>query len=200
MKRCTKCGDEKPTGEFSKDALRKDGLNYWCKQCSRAAAVAWSKNNREKHRARSSNWAANNPEKCKEYAVKSRAKNRDARKAYNAKWRAENPDKVRAMEARCRAKNPEAFRIKVQNRRVRELANAGELSKDIAERLFKLQRGKCACCKEPLGNDFHRDHIMPLALGGANTDDNIQLLRAKCNLRKSAKHPIDFMQQRGFLL
>jgi 5-methylcytosine-specific restriction endonuclease McrA len=44
------------------------------------------------------------------------------------------------------------------------------------------------------------DHIIPLALGGTNTDDNIQLLRAKCNKQKGAKHPIDFMQQRGFLL
>jgi 5-methylcytosine-specific restriction endonuclease McrA len=44
------------------------------------------------------------------------------------------------------------------------------------------------------------DHIIPLALGGANTDDNIQLLRATCNLQKHTKHPIDFMQQRGYLL
>lgn len=71
---------------------------------------------------------------------------------------------------------------------------------DIAERLFKLQRGKCACCKQPLGDDYHMDHIMPLSLGGSNTDDNIQLLRAKCNQQKSAKHPVDFMQQRGFLI
>lgn len=35
---------------------------------------------------------------------------------------------------------------------------------------------------------------------GTNTDDNIQLLRKLCNLQKSAKHPVDFMQQRGFLL
>lgn len=44
------------------------------------------------------------------------------------------------------------------------------------------------------------DHIMPLALGGTNTDDNIQLLCPTCNRSKHAKHPVDFMQQRGFLL
>jgi len=41
---------------------------------------------------------------------------------------------------------------------------------------------------------------MPLALGGANADDNIQLLRSTCNQQKHAKHPVDFMQQKGFLL
>lgn len=74
------------------------------------------------------------------------------------------------------------------------------MSSGLAIRLYKLQRGKCACCGLPLGDDYHLDHIMPLALGGTNTDDNIQLLRAKCNMQKSAKHPVDFMQQRGFLL
>jgi hypothetical protein len=41
---------------------------------------------------------------------------------------------------------------------------------------------------------------MPLALGGSNTDDNMQLLRAICNYHKYTKHPIDFMQSKGFLL
>lgn len=42
--------------------------------------------------------------------------------------------------------------------------------------------------------------IVPLALGGTNTDGNMQLLRSTCNQKKHAKHPVDFMQQRGFLL
>jgi 5-methylcytosine-specific restriction endonuclease McrA len=80
------------------------------------------------------------------------------------------------------------------------MASGGKLSPDLAERLYELQGGKCACCGKPLGEKYHLDHIMPLALGGANTDDNMQLLTARCNIQKSAKHPIDFMQERGFLL
>lgn len=41
---------------------------------------------------------------------------------------------------------------------------------------------------------------MPLALGGANEDWNIQLLRQRCNNQKKAKHPVDFMQSKGYLL
>lgn len=55
-------------------------------------------------------------------------------------------------------------------------------------------------CGKPLGDAYHLDHVMPLALGGSNTDDNMQLLRDRCNLQKHAKHPVDFMQERGFLL
>lgn len=36
--------------------------------------------------------------------------------------------------------------------------------------------------------------------GGANDKSNIQLLCPHCNLSKGAKHPVDFMQERGMLL
>jgi len=79
--------------------------------------------------------------------------------------------------------------------------NGGELSKNLVAKLFKLQGGQCACgCGGDLGEDYHLDHRMPLALGGSNTDGNMQLLRKRCNLRKGAKHPIKFMQENGFLL
>ena len=115
-------------------------------------------------------------------------------------WRSENKEKVRLNSQRWQSANPEKCRIKDHNRRARKLASGGKLSHGLAVKLFKLQRGKCAFCKQPLGVKYHLDHIMPLALGGSNTDDNIQLLHATCNFQKSAKHPIDFMQQRGFLL
>ena len=86
------------------------------------------------------------------------------------------------------------------NRRARMLEVGGKLSSGLSGRLFKLQRGKCACCKLPLGDDYHLDHIIPIDLGGANEDWNIQLLRAKCNCQKHNTHPIDFMQSKGFLL
>ena len=91
-------------------------------------------------------------------------------------------------------------RINCQNRRARKIAVGGKLSKGLTEKLYKLQRGKCACCGKLLGDNYHLDHRMPIALGGANEDWNIQLLRSTCNHEKHAKHPIDFMQERGYLL
>lgn len=91
-------------------------------------------------------------------------------------------------------------RVNCQNRRARKRENGGKLSADLKDRLFKLQRGKCACCGKPLGDRYHLDHIIPIALGGPNEDWNIQLLKASCNARKGCKDPIEFMQQQGFLI
>ena len=128
------------------------------------------------------------------------AANPERYKAGSAAWQAKNPDRLKTNVSAWQKANPEARRIHRQNRRARERANGGILSKGLEQKLFKLQKGKCPCCKQPLGNNFNLDHIVPLALGGSNTDDNIQLLRQRCNNQKNAKHPIDFMQQRGFLL
>ena len=156
-----------------------------CKPCGKAYKATWSAANRDKLNAKSAAWKAANPEKVK---------------ASKAGYQLANREKVNAQINAWRKANPEAMRIICQNYRSRKRANGGTLSKGLAENLFKLQKGKCPCCHQPLGNDYHLDHIVPMALGGSNTDDNIQLLRATCNHQKHAKHPIDFMQQRGFLL
>lgn len=157
--------------------------------------------NPDKKNAATAKWAAANPEKVKAAYAKWRAANTDKRKALAIKWYAANLEKAKARAVAWNAAHPEIMRIHCHNRRARQRANGGVLSKGLAGKLFKLQRGKCACgCGQPLGTDYHLDHIMPVALGGTNTDDNIQLLTATCNMQKSAKHPVDFMQQRGFLL
>lgn len=167
----------------------------------RATTKAWELVNPEKSRAGKAAWRAANPERQRAAVLAWHAANKDKGIAASARYRAANPDKAKAAQAAWRAKNQEANRVHLNNRRARKAAAGGKLSPGLAGRLFKLQRGKCACgCAQPLGDDYHLDHIMPLALGGTNTDDNIQLLRSKCNQQKHAKHPVDFMQQRGFLL
>lgn len=195
MKTCTKCSETKPKTEFGKDVSSRNGLRSSCKVCNAAYCAAYRAANpaykatyyaanADKVRAPSSAWAKANPDKVR---------------AANTAYRAANTEKVRATKAAYRSANPEAKRIYDHNRIARKREAGGKLSKCLADKLFKLQRGKCACCKQPLGTDYHLDHIMPIALGGTNTDDNIQLLRATCNRQKHAAHPVDFMQRRGFL-
>lgn len=221
MKTCTKCHETKPKTEFSKNSKTRDGLQAWCKACQSAAYAKWLSTNHdnrkaidtkwravpaniEKRRVAGSKYLAENPAMCKESSAKSRAipANRERRKAYHAKWRAVpvNRAKVRASSAKSKAANPEARRIQDHTRRARKRGAGGKLSKGLAARLFAMQRGKCACCGKPLGKNYHLDHVMPLKLGGTNTDNNIQLLLSMCNQHKHAKHPVDFMQAKGFLL
>lgn len=190
MKTCTKCSEVKPKTEFYKHAGTRDGLHNYCKVCMGVANAKWAAANREKRNADK-----------RDVSAKLYAANSENEKARSAKWYAANREKKRESVSKWNAANPNAIRIQSHNYRARKREAGGNLSKGLAAKLFALQRGKCACgCNQPLGTDYHLDHIMPLALGGTNTDDNIQLLRATCNHQKSAKHPVDFMRQRGFLL
>lgn len=133
-------------------------------------------------------------------AKKWQAENKERDIANKASWRSANRHRWSKYTATWRAKNPDAAIVIKHTRRARQRNAQGTLSKDLIKRLFSLQKGMCPCCRKPLGDDYQLDHKMPLALGGSNTDSNMQLLRAQCNRQKHAKHPVDFMQERGFLL
>ena len=151
------------------------------------------------HRAR-----ASDPEYMRKMAERSaayRAANPDASKRQNARRRAVNPELARQQSREWFAAHPDKRAIYEQNRRAKKRANGGRLSPGLKVRLYASQKGACACCRAgfPLG-DLHMDHVMPLSKGGANADDNMQLLCQPCNQSKHAKHPVDFMQERGYLL
>jgi 5-methylcytosine-specific restriction endonuclease McrA len=134
------------------------------------------------------------------YKAKYRAKHKAAIAAAQAEWKTKNKESVTAYQANYYLTNTDKYRTYENNRRALKRKYPGKLSSNLPERLYALQKGKCACCGAKLGNKYHLDHRMPLALGGSNTDDNMQLLTPKCNLQKHAKHPVDFMQERGFLI
>jgi hypothetical protein len=48
MKRCTKCGFEKPLDDFPANKLTRDGRGSWCKQCVSANTAAYLKTDRGK--------------------------------------------------------------------------------------------------------------------------------------------------------
>ena len=161
---------------------------------------AWIEKNKDKATAAGKSWRVENKEKMDASRKRWYDKNRDKKRQSDLNWYAENKDKASAKNAKWRKENKDKVRAGWQNRKAKKLAYGGKLTPGLSAKLFALQRGKCACCGEPLGENYHMDHVMPLALGGPNTDDNMQLLRKICNLQKHTKHPIDFMQSRGFLL
>ena len=65
-------------------------------------------------------------------------------------------------------------------------ASGHHTSADV-QRLFDRQRGQCALCGVSIYAGFHVDHRMPICRGGSNNPDNLQLLCARCNLRKGSK-------------
>lgn len=177
--------------------------------------AAYQMANRDKQKARSAKWYAVNREKviaksgawakANKDVVNARSAARykafpEKVKATNAAWLARNAERKNATNAAWKREHPEAARIQCQNRRAsKRNAEGTHTASDIAS-LMVLQRGKCACCRTSIKDGYHVDHIMPLAKEGGNDRFNLQLLCPTCNLQKSAKHPVDFMQSRGFLL
>ena len=73
-------------------------------------------------------------------------------------------------------------------------SDAPRRSKNIKQLLFKRQEGQCAgnCGTDGLGRYldldlFEVDHIVASTKGGADVDDNLQLLCSTCNRRKGSK-------------
>jgi hypothetical protein len=54
---------------------------------------------------------------------------------------------------------------------------------EVRRAVFERDGGKCVECDSNF--DLQYDHILPVALGGATTVENLQLLCADCNRRKS---------------
>ena len=50
--------------------------------------------------------------------------------------------------------------------------------------VYKRDQGKCVHCNSD--KELHFDHIIPVSKGGGNSDENIQILCQRCNLKKSA--------------
>ena len=185
MKTCTKCGETKPFSQFHKKSASKCGYKPRCKACIQEESMSYYKDNRTRMNEYNKAWAD---------------ANRDRNLEFKARYRDKNRDCIRQKSREYSAAHPEIGRNSVLNYRARKAAASGRLSNGLGNRLMSIQKGKCACCRKPISNGYHMDHIMPLKLGGTNTDDNIQLLCQTCNLQKSARHPVDFMQSKGFLI
>lgn len=129
-----------------------------------------------------------------EQSAKLNARSRD--------WYAKNKERKATAQAKWNAANPEAARLYAHKRRALKRQRGGGFSRDIVARLIGLQGGRCAVCSRKFSASlsYEIDHITPLALGGRDVDENAQLLCRKCNRQKHAKDPIQFMQERGFLL
>jgi len=155
----------------------------------------WRINNKKLIAIQVSNWRNNNLERYINWLDDTK----ERRIIYGIAYRSKNKERDSKAKAAWQRNNSELRKISRHKRRALQLNTKGSLSKGITEKLLALQRNRCACCKKSVKSGHHLDHIMPLKLGGSNTNDNIQILCPTCNLQKAAKHPIDFMQSRGFL-
>jgi len=58
------------------------------------------------------------------------------------------------------------------------------IPEDVRREVFRRDGGRCAVCG--IDELLQFDHVIPVALGGASTPENLQLLCAPCNREKGA--------------
>lgn len=153
----------------------------------------------QKSKERIKKYEEDNKERLTQYRKEYYQKNREYKIKYSAEYHARNPEKVAIWRKNADPVKKKIHRINNKLTRKNRIKDAGKLSSDIVPRLMKLQKGKCRACGKPLKDDYHIDHIIPLAKGGQNTDNNCQLLHSKCNLSKGARDPYEHAQRLGVL-
>ena len=94
-KYCKKCDTTKPVSEFHKNAVSKDGLALYCRQCKNQMGKEWRKSNPDYKKDPNylKEWRKNNPDKVKE-------------------WKKNNPDKVKEYARRGR---PRQYGITIED-------------------------------------------------------------------------------------
>lgn len=142
-------------------------------------------------------WAAANPEAIKAIRLKAAAKFRNVhRERSNSqsragleKWRKAHPERYR-----------EYHRVSECARRARKRAAGGSFTLTQIDSIFLKQKGRCTACLASIKSKYEIDHVVPLAKGGDNSIQNIQLLCPKCNRDKAALDPIEWAQKHGRLI
>jgi 5-methylcytosine-specific restriction endonuclease McrA len=91
---------------------------------------------------------------------------------------------VHERERRRRRRIDRALDMMVADSRAAGPRREG-VPEEVRREVFRRDGGRCARC----GSDelLQFDHVIPVALGGASTAANLQLLCAPCNRDKGAK-------------
>lgn len=196
-KTCNICLQEKPFSAFSKHKGGKYGLQSKCKLCEHDNNIQYHLDNREVLNAKTREHYSENRER--EIARVS-AYNKAHRIQINIGkrlWGELNKDKIKVCNRKQYLRNPTLYRIHARNYELKKKVAGQHTQKDV-DLLVIRQNGKCVYCDHLLVNGYHVDHWRPLARGGSNNPDNLQLLCPTCNRKKWAHDPIEYEARIGF--
>ena len=224
---CKICEIEKSRSEFSKRGSAADGLRSECKICCSEYDAKLRKELREKAKyVVDENYLSQlkvcagcgKEKQYREFKLENKLVpsykcldclkvdrkeyytiNKEKEAVVNKQYRQTNPEKLREIYRNYRINNIEYCRTKSRNRYAWRIQSIDQHTVEDVFRLYEEQNGVCRYCSEPLGNDYHVDHIFPLSIYKYNGPLDLQLLCEGCNVSKLNKDPIMYERKRGIL-
>lgn len=187
MKVCSKCKTEKDLSSFRKDATRKDGYEYVCKNCGRQKDKNRYWSDADKQRQRGIEYYWRDPEDRKQKANQRRRENAEYYRAIGRQDYAKNPEKYRGKTQNWRKLNHTKVIAYNGKRRSEKLMAApswlSAIQRAQIQEFYDIAKAKTM----QTGVKHHVDHIHPLkgnGFNGLHVPWNLRVTTAKENLTK----------------
>lgn len=177
-----------------------------CMECCRIQSKEYGRSNPDKIADKNRKFRNDNPDYFAQYNAWYQKdyyeRNRDEIILKSRKYYNDNKDIISERSKKYYSENLHVYAASRARRRDACLKAEGVHTAEDISIMLDRQKNRCAepTCGVDLSDGYHVDHIMPLSKGGSNWPSNLQCLCPTCNLRKHAKHPIDWARENGRLL
>ena len=158
--------------EANRDKVLTSKKRYW-------------KAHKEEAQATILQWREAHPDKVKEYYDRYYENNREKIKDLIKKFKDAHREEINEANKIYKQEHPDRYRDYCENRRARIRDQYVDDIKRIA--VFERDNGICHICGLVVDKDnWHLDHVIPIAVGGEHSYVNVAVSHPKCNLQKGA--------------
>ena len=186
-KKCTKCGEVKEVGEFTKNKNGKDGLFPQCRSCKNKYMAEYYKNNKDKIAGINSRYYKNNKDKLAKIHTKYYKNNKDNVAKRVAEHYKNNKDKITKRRSEYRKNNKGLVCYHSMMRYTRKRGLTPPLTTYDKERIEALYE-EAKQLEKQTGKPHHVDHVWPISKGGVHHWCNLMVVTAEENLSKGDRH------------
>lgn len=172
VKFCFKCNTEKSIDDFCKATSTPDGLQFYCRSCTREAnRLSYAK-------------------KHPDYQPRRKGRDVERQRDYHEQWRQGKRATELEYESNWRARNPESNRLRHHRRSARLNHAKGFATPEQIKQRIDYYGRRCAYC----GGPFEQlDHVIAISKGGAHWPANLRPCCSQCNAKKGQRHWKDWL-------